>query len=90
MAQVDGAVHMGGAAAAVGGGEGGHLAAELRARGLSQTRTLIACWAVHGALTGVGVRAARSSTAVAVASAWALTSAWLLWSGVVGRSGARP
>jgi UDP-GlcNAc:undecaprenyl-phosphate GlcNAc-1-phosphate transferase len=67
------------------GGDGpdrGHLAAQLRRRGLSQGWTLSACWMVHVAFIAVGVRAAESATAVAVAtvaSAWVAALAWLVW-----------
>jgi UDP-GlcNAc:undecaprenyl-phosphate GlcNAc-1-phosphate transferase len=67
------------------GGDGldrGDLAALLRRRGLSHGWTLSACWMVHVAFIAVGVRAAESATAVAVAtvsSAWVVALAWLVW-----------
>jgi UDP-GlcNAc:undecaprenyl-phosphate GlcNAc-1-phosphate transferase len=70
----------------------GHLAAQLRDGGLSQGRTLAACWIVHVAFIVVGVRAAESTAAVAVAtvsSAWIVALAWLFWSGLVRRTEAR-
>lgn len=73
-------------------GHRGHLAARLRDGGLSQGRTLAACWIVHVAFIVVGVRAAESTAAVAVAtvsSAWIVALAWLFWSGLVRRTEAR-
>lgn len=71
-------------------GDRRHLYDQLRERGLSGRRTLAVCVILHVALAAVGVRAAGSTTPVAVATvgaAWAVTVAWLVWSGLV-RTGA--
>jgi UDP-GlcNAc:undecaprenyl-phosphate GlcNAc-1-phosphate transferase len=63
-----------------------HVYDQLQQRGLSPRRTLVVCAVVHVAFVAVGVRAAGSSTAAAVATvaaAWVVALLWLFWSGLV-------
>jgi UDP-GlcNAc:undecaprenyl-phosphate GlcNAc-1-phosphate transferase len=67
-------------------GDRHHLYDQLQERGLSTRRTLAVCIVVHIALVTVGVRAAGSATAVALATvavAWVVTLVWLVWSGLI-------